>query len=164
MDHFIEIVYQASRALPAGWHCRIREHPSSRQSFDKKLRALQDERFVLWNYGTSKSQIEAAEAVVTLNSSVGLHGFLFDKPVIVLGQAYWSFEALTTRVKCLKFLCETFSCPTNLGYDDAARSDFMNYLVSKYLIRIPDGNMRKPFDLPPSELAKIAKHMQRADA
>ncbi len=164
MDHFIEVVYQASRALPAGWHLRIREHPSSRQSFGKKLRALQDERFVLWNQGTSKSQIENAEAVVTLNSSVGLHGFLFDKPVIVLGQAYWNFGALTTRVKCLEGLYETFSCPTNLDYDDAARSDFMNYLVSEYLIRIPDGNMRKPFDLPPSELAKVAKHLQRADA
>lgn len=114
---------------------------------------------MLWNQGTSKSQIEAAEAIVTLNSSVGLHGFLFDKPVIVLGQAYWSFEALTTPVKCVEALGETFSRPTKLDYDAAARSDFMNYLVSKYLIRIPDGNMRKPFDLPSSELAKIAKHL-----
>lgn len=159
MDHFIEVVYQASRALPAGWHLRIREHPSSRRSFGKKLRALQDERFMLWNQGTSKSQIEAAEAVVTLNSSVGLHGFLFDKPVIVLGQAYWSFEALTTPVKCVEALGETFSRPTKLDYDDAARSDFMNYLVSEYLIHLPAEGMGKPFDLPSSELVKIAKYL-----
>ena len=163
MDRFIEVVYRASRALPAGWHLRIREHPSSRRSFGKKLRALQDERFVLWNQGDSKSQIETAEAIVTLNSSVGLHGFLFDKPVIVLGQAYWSFGALTTRVKCAEALCETFFCPTNLDYDDAVRSDFMNYLTQEYLIRIPDGDMRKPFDLASEELAKVAKHLQKTD-
>ena len=39
-------------------------------------------------------------------------GNLFDKSVIVLGQAYWSFEGLTTQVKCVEALGETFSRPT----------------------------------------------------
>ena len=85
---------------------------------------------MLWNQGTSKSQIEAAESVVTLNSSVGLHGFLFNKPVIALGQVYWNFEALTTQVNDVRrhFVKHSLN-QTKMEYDNAARSDFMSHLV-----------------------------------
>lgn len=93
------------------------------------------------------SRAESVEAVVMLNSSVGLHAFLFDKPVIVLGQAYWSFKTLPTQVKCAEALYETFSRPTKLDCNETAHSDFMNYLVSEYLFGFPDGDMGKHFQI-----------------
>lgn len=130
----IEKLHKAAEALPEGWHLRIKEHPSSQQrdSHQVWLQSLESARFVLDNHTNTLELIEHAHAVLTINSSVGLQAFFFDKPVLVLGQASYGLPELATIIESQQQLEQHLSNPSNLTINLAARNAYMNYLASEY--------------------------------
>ena len=128
----IDALAQAADALPEGWHVRIKEHPSAKQAFGDRLKALRGDKFRVDNATNTMQQVAHARAVLNVNSSVGLQAFYFDKPVIVLGHAFYAFDGLATKVSSQAELGEVFSDPERLAFDGQARDAFMNYLDSAY--------------------------------
>ncbi|WP_132952271.1 capsular biosynthesis protein [Rhodovulum bhavnagarense] len=134
-------------ALPEGWHIRVKEHPSARTSLaDPLARAVEASggRIVVDNATDSFAQLAASAGVITINSSMGLQAFFHDKPVIVLGQAFFGLPGLVTPATTETALGRALADPASLSFDPGLRAAFMNYLDRVYYPRIgetPDGRV-----------------------
>ena len=133
IEGFIAALTEAVQYLPEGWHLRLKEHPSARVSLHAKLeKILATGRVVLDNERDSFAQLAASRGVVTLNSSMGLQAFFFDKPVIVAGQAFFAQPGLVECCPDGPSLREAFDMVETLSFDAAFRSIFMNWLCREY--------------------------------
>ncbi|MEM1362845.1 MAG: capsular biosynthesis protein [Pseudomonadota bacterium] len=123
--------------LPRGWHLRIKEHPSARQSFGARLAAeaaCSGGRLIVDNTTDSFDQLAASRAVLTINSSMGLQALFWDKPVLVLGQAFFAIPGITTLVPSEAALSGALSAPESLTFDQGLRDAFMSYLDQVYYL------------------------------
>lgn len=131
LDHMIAALGRAAQSLPPGWHLRVKEHPSARQPLGEALAAAGD-RVIVDNQTDTFAQVRAAQAVLTLNSSVGLQAFFYDKPVLVLGQALFGIPGLVTLAASEDAMTEAFQDPETLRFDQRLRDAFMTYLDQHY--------------------------------
>jgi capsular polysaccharide export protein len=135
VEGMLAALAEASENLPEGWHIRIKEHPSARASLAGPLQAAVRRaggRLVVDNQTDTFEQVKASGGVITINSSVGLQAFFHDKPVIVLGEAFFAIEGLVHVADSPERLAELLSAPEKLGFDAALRAGFMNYLDQVY--------------------------------
>ncbi|WP_170005767.1 capsular polysaccharide export protein, LipB/KpsS family [Marinobacter guineae] len=132
IDDLIEHLEKAADCLPEGWHLRVKEHPSARVSFTERLSEATKHRIILDNETDTFEQVAASRAVLTVNSSVGLESFFFEKPVLVLGHAFYAFDQIATKVHSSKQLSEYLAAPEELSFDPVARDAFMSYLVEQH--------------------------------
>jgi capsular polysaccharide export protein len=136
MAGFLRALGTAARHLPPGWHLRLKEHPSARQPLAPLIAPLlASGRVVLDNDTDSFAQLTASRGVVTLNSSMGLQAFFHDKPVVVLGRAFWSLPGVALHTANQTALNAAFADPDALTFDPAARARFMNWLDQCYYPR-----------------------------
>jgi hypothetical protein len=95
------LVEQVADALPAGYDLVLKEHPMSvgRNSIAllRRLRRRPNVR-LLPPDASSHDLIREAEAVVVISSTVGLEALLYDKPVLTLGQPFYSGFGVTLDV------------------------------------------------------------------
>jgi hypothetical protein len=95
------LVEQVADALPAGYDLVLKEHPMSvgRNSVTllRRLRARPNVRLVepLVN---SHDLIRRSTAVAVISSTVGLEALLYEKPVLTLGQPFYSGYGVTLDV------------------------------------------------------------------
>lgn len=128
---FITALTEAVPQLPQGWHLRLKEHPSAKQSLaDMLAPLLATGRAVLDNSTDSFAQLAASQGVVTLNSSMGLQAFFHDKPVITLGRAFFAMPGLVTP--CTDQATTNAAFATPQPYDPALRDGFMTWLDGYY--------------------------------
>jgi len=76
----------------------VKLHPADRHrtDYDPVIRRFPE---VVWlDGGDLRRILPAASAVVTVNSTVGVEALLFDRPVVVLGNAAYGFDGLVQRV------------------------------------------------------------------
>lgn len=133
VENFIDTLSEGSKALPDGWHLRIKEHPSAKVSFAKKLSELTSEKFQIDNETNTFEQVAASHAVATVNSSVGLQSFFFDKPVLVFGQAFYAFDGAATQVGSMDELKKYLETPEEMTFNVQTRNLLMTYLDQCYL-------------------------------
>ncbi|MEO6300533.1 MAG: capsular biosynthesis protein, partial [Paracoccaceae bacterium] len=137
MAGFLAALGQAAMHLPDGWHLRVKEHPSARESLADALAGLVAlGRVVVDNSSDSFAQLAASRGVVTLNSSIGLQAFFHDKPVVVLGEAFFKQAGLVVSVGDQAGLNAAFVGAAGLAFDPAGRARFMNWLDQVYYPRI----------------------------
>ena len=132
VDVFVSSLASAASSLPDGWHLRLKEHPSTPVSFVEAIRSAGTSRICLDNDTDTFAQVAASRGVVTVNSSVGIQAFYFDKPVVVCGQSFWAIPGIATPAPDLDSLKDVFARVEALGFDADARDAFMNYLSSVY--------------------------------
>ncbi|WP_193140420.1 capsular biosynthesis protein [Meridianimarinicoccus sp. MJW13] len=153
LEHFIELLTEAAADLPEGWHLRFKEHPSSKIPLGAALeraKAAQPDRVVIDNQTDTFFQVDRSQAVITLNSSVGLQALYFEKPVIVLGEAFFRIPGIVTPVDNAAALGRVFAKAGSLDYDAGLRNAFMNYLGQVYYPEVetgPDGHPKFKPDL-----------------
>ncbi|MDP2739364.1 MAG: capsular biosynthesis protein [Pseudorhodobacter sp.] len=159
MAGYLAAIGTAAQALPPGWHLRLKEHPSARQSLRPLIAPLlASGRVVLDNASDSFAQLAASRGVVTLNSSMGLQAFFHDRPVIVLGRAFFALPGLVTVADSQPALNAAFANPQSLTFDPALRAAFMSWLDQVYYPRFAAG--------PPAtfDLAAFAASLAQARA
>jgi hypothetical protein len=87
------LVERVADALPAGYDLVLKEHPMSvgRNSI-RLLRRLRERRNVrlVQPHASSHELIRRSQAVAVISSTVGLEALLYEKPVLTLGQPYYS--------------------------------------------------------------------------
>jgi capsular polysaccharide export protein len=140
MAGFLAALGEAATHLPEGWHLRLKEHPSAKTPLTAALAPLlASGRVVLDNATDSFAQLAGSRAVVTLNSSMGLQAFFFDKPVVTLGRAFFARAGLVTPAADQPALNTLFAAPDALTFDPSDRARFMNWLDQAYYPRFePD--------------------------
>ena len=133
MEGFLAALTEAVAHLPEGWHLRVKEHPSSRVALGPMLAPLvATGRAVVDNDTDSFAQLAASRGVVTLNSSMGLQAFFHDKPVVVLGRAFFARAGLVNPAPDQGALNRLFADPAALSFDPADRAAFMTWLDRVY--------------------------------
>lgn len=128
IPHLLDSLDKASRRLPTDFHLRIKEHPSSPVSFSHRIESYDNPKLVLDNEHDVYDQVAHSQGVVTINSSVGLEAFLFEKPVVTIGRALYSFGDMTTRATDLDSLCEAMAEFPNLSFCQLERDRFVKFL------------------------------------
>ena len=137
MAGFLTALTEAATKLPPGWHLRIKEHPSARTAL-ALAPLIATGRIILDNATDSFAQLQASRGVVTLNSSMGLQAFFHDKPVVVLGRAFFARQGLVEVAGDQVQLNHLFGTAHNLSFDPLQRARFMTWLDRSYYPRLPD--------------------------
>ena len=139
IEGFLSALHPAARNLPEGWHLRLKEHPAARTPLAALIQPLlATGKVMLDNHSDSFAQLAASAGVVTLNSSMGLQAFFFDKPVITLGRAFFAYEPLVSPARNQSHLNQLFAKPGTLTFDPLHRARFMNWLDRVYYPRLSD--------------------------
>ena len=128
IPHLLDCLDKASRQLPADMQLRIKEHPSSPVSFERRIESYNNPKLVLDTQHDVYDLVANSEGVVTINSSVGLEAFLFEKTVVTIGRALYSFGEMTTRASDLDTLCDAMSDFPNLKWSRVERDRFIKFL------------------------------------
>jgi len=147
----IEATVTAAKALPDGWHLRLKEHPSSRIHLGDLIAQYANPRIVLDNATDTFTQVDASRAVITVNSSVGLEAMFFEKPVIALGECFWAIPGVATPCPTMEGLVNLLKDPAALSFELAAREAFLSFLTNVYYPRLPSDGQ----DMEPSEVEKV---------
>ena len=154
MAGFLAALTQAALHLPPGWHLRVKEHPSAKVAL-ALAPLVATGRVVVDNATDSFAQVQGSLGVVTLNSSMGLQAFFHDKPVVVLGRAFFAVPGLVTLAGDQPRLNAAFAAADSLTFDPALRARFMNWLDRVYYPR---------FTYPPgaADLPALAEKLRQA--
>jgi capsular polysaccharide export protein len=116
-------------------HLVFKEHPSSPACYpDLHRKVVREERVHFVNNHSTQALIENAESIVTINSSVGIESLLFDKPVIVLGCAFYNIHELAMHAGTRNELLQAMRSARNFTTDQQLRRNFIHYLQSDYLL------------------------------
>lgn len=95
------LVELVADALPQGYDIVLKEHPMSLgRSSIRLLRRLRERPNVrlVEPYTSSHELIARAAAIAVISSTVGIEALLYDKPVLTLGQPYFSGFGVTLDV------------------------------------------------------------------
>ena len=103
------LIEQVAGALPHGYDVVLKEHPMSigrnRLSLLRRLARIPNARIVE-PYTSSHDLIREAEAVVVISSTVGLEALLHGRPVLTLGQPFYSGYGVTLDVDSFREIRE----------------------------------------------------------
>jgi hypothetical protein len=101
------IVEQVADALPPGHDLVLKEHPMSvgRNSVRllRRLRTRPNVRLVR-PHTSSHELIKGAEAIAVISSTVGVEALLYEKPVLTIGQPFYSGYGVTVDVDSFREL------------------------------------------------------------
>jgi hypothetical protein len=103
------IIEQVAAALPHGVELVLKEHPMSvgRNSLAllRRLKRIPNARLVK-PHTSSHDLMRRAEAVVVISSTVGLEALLYGRPVLTLGQPFYSSYGVTIDVDSFREIRE----------------------------------------------------------
>lgn len=138
IESFTQAICEAADVLPAGWHIRLKEHPTAEVKLDESL-LKKSERVFLSNHLDTFEQVRNSALVMTVNSSVGLEAMFFDKPVVVCGDCFWAIDGISVQAPDRLALSKIISNPDAVQFDADNRRAFLNYLLSEYYPQV-DGS------------------------
>jgi hypothetical protein len=103
------LIEQVSAALPHGYDLVLKEHPMSvgRNTLGMLRRLTRiDNVKLLEPYASSHELIKNAEAVAVISSTVGLEALMYARPVLTLGQPFYSGYGITLDVDSFREIRE----------------------------------------------------------
>lgn len=109
----------------------IKEHPSDPRTYTELHDRHSRIKFVS---GDTESLIRNAQAVITLNSSVGIEAAMLEKKVIVLGNACYSIEGMMQMAQTAQELVAKINELSNWSVSLDITRAFFTYLNSDYLL------------------------------
>jgi len=137
MEMLFDLIERVSRSLRI--HFVFKEHPSSKKSYPKLHQKAEKNPFIHFaNGNTTQMLIESAQAVITVNSTVGIESLLFQKRVIVLGDAFYAIDGIAKEVKDEHTLIDVLATLSTWKINHDLIENFLKYLYYDYLI---EGNI-----------------------
>lgn len=105
-----------SRNLPAGYELVVKDHPQQMGALPKQTIDTLDQVATVVSVDMSAWEVaDHADAVVTLNNTVGYESIIQGKPVITMGNAFYNRSGYTHDVNNLDRLTETLETAVNSG-------------------------------------------------
>lgn len=125
----VSLAEQVADALPPGHDLVVKEHPLSigrnPLSLLRRLGRVPNVRLV-HPRESSHELIEQAEAVAVISSTVGLEALLYGKPVLTLGQPFYSGYGVTLDVDSFAELREAVPALLRFRPDEARTRRFLH--------------------------------------
>ncbi|PJI43063.1 MAG: nitrogen fixation protein FixF [Rhizobium sp.] len=162
MRHLYDEIYRLSEAEGQS-HFVIKEHPS----FPLSIRAevTPHPRIHFANHHDTQALIEGADAVITVNSTVGLESVLLEKKVITLGLAPYDIEGLVLKAANGAELLTAFRSLDSWSPDADLRERVIRYIQNVFLLQ---GELKNPDphlpDMIAARLAGTDRHGQAVAA
>ncbi len=162
MRHLYDEIYRLSEAEGQS-HFVIKEHPS----FPLSIRAevTPHPRIHFANHHDTQALIEGADAVITVNSTVGLESVLLEKKVITLGLAPYDIEGLVLKAANGAELLTAFRSLDSWSPDADLRERVIRYVQNVFLLQ---GELKNPDphlpDMIAARLAGTDRHGQAVAA
>lgn len=126
-------------------HVVFKPHPACEQDYSHLIEKI--------NSRKGKLHIETdiptpvlighADAVCTINSSVGMEAILMNKKLIVLGQAFYGIEGLTLKAKGQQGLENALRNVADWQPDQALRNAFLTHIRDEHIV---PGSWQNPDD------------------
>lgn len=110
----------------------IKEHPSDVIRHDNLHN--KDPRIIFTNQCSTQELIENADAVMTINSTVGIESLLLGKKVIVLGDACYDIPSIAYRVSDEASMAWALNHIDDCGFDEKKQRQFLQCLHDYYVI------------------------------
>ncbi len=132
MRALYQVLVDHIEALPEPYVILLKEHPSCPKQYDDLH--TKHPRLQFANDHNTQQLIENAALVMTINSSVGLEAMLLERPVVVLGQAFYSLPELCLSAQNPHDLCGIMAAPSQWQCSDATPR-YLSYLYNDYLVQ-----------------------------
>lgn len=116
----------------------IKEHPTSPWGWEALHERGEQLGVVFANGNSTQELIEKSEGVLTINSSVGIEALLFGKPLIVLGNAFYSLPGLAQHVANEGSLLSAVKALDDWQMDTDLRDRFIHFLATHYCVKKQD--------------------------
>ncbi|MCB5199099.1 nitrogen fixation protein FixF [Loktanella sp. TSTF-M6] len=154
MHQFYNVIRDAAERQPDRVFV-IKEHPSFPLSVQGDI--TPHPRVIFANTNVTRDLILAAQAVITLNSTVGLEAVLMDRPVIILADACYDIDGLVLRARNAQDLDHAIRRSTDWMPDAALRRQVLGWLWNHYLVHAR-------YDDLPSDLGyRLDRQLNRSD-
>ena len=113
----------------------IKEHPSCMSNYDKEHELAElNNRIFFANLNDTQELIHNSQAVITINSTVGMEALLLGKKVISLGQACYNLSEITQTASSVKELIQTIDSLSYWNVDEELRRKFLCFVYNEYSI------------------------------
>ena len=133
MQQFYEVLEQVvNRIKDKDLVLVVKEHPSDPRGF-KELHGRHP-RIYFSNESTEELIVDS-EAVITINSSVGLESLMLNKKVIVLGEACYKVPLMTQSASSAQELEAIINGINDWQCDSLALKGYLSYLSGEYLLK-----------------------------
>lgn len=109
----------------------IKEHPSDPRIYSD-LHELNSR--IVFSTDNTEALIRNAEAVITLNSSVGLESIMLEKRVVVLGNACFNVSGVTKQARSASELASILNGLSSWSPNERLQRAFITYLRNDYCI------------------------------
>ena len=134
-DFYIVLEHMLASLQDKSFKLVIKEHPSCPMNYrDLHLAAAENGRILFANVNETQELIENAQAVVTINSTVGLEALLLGKKVIVLGQACYALPQLVLSAQNEEELWEAMKNIMDWQPDNKLKTAFLSFVYHSYCI------------------------------
>ncbi|SEP64166.1 capsular polysaccharide export protein [Loktanella sp. DSM 29012] len=154
MHQFYNVIRDAAERQPDRVFV-IKEHPSFPLSVQGDI--TPHPRVIFANTNVTRDLILGAQAVITLNSTVGLEAVLMDRPVIILADACYDIDGLVLRARNAQDLDHAIKRTTDWMPDAALRRQVLGWLWNHYLVHAR-------YDDLPSDLGdRLDRQLNRSD-
>jgi capsular polysaccharide export protein len=147
MEDFVDIcltsIERYNRKCKKHLSVVIKEHPKDPQM--DLLRRTRKKHKNVKNYYLTKANtrklIEKCTAIITINSTIGIEGLLYYKPVITLGQAFYNIESIVHHCADPAKLDNVINIAINAPTDRKLTDSFLYNLKFDYQV---DGDLNNP--------------------
>ena len=141
MRQFFTVCESISNQLGDDISFVFKEHPACDEEYTD-LRRRQSAKLQFIDDVTTPELVHYSEAVITVNSTVGIEGLIAGKKIFVLGDALFGIEGITYPVKTEKALLDCLTNLQQLTINQPAVNSFLDYLKFDYAI--PQNAMQNP--------------------
>lgn len=120
----------------------VKEHPKDRCLIEvKKSIRKSDVAVIFLTQADTRKLIKESSLVITINSTVGIEGLLYYKPVITLGNAFYSIDGIAYQCDNSKNLDTVIEKALSAPVNQDLINKFLYYLKFDYQV---DGDLNHP--------------------
>ena len=134
MFDLVENFRIAIESLGAGApHIVFKPHPACDHNYDELIAKYQQHPTIHFSQDINTAVlIQHADAVATINSTVGIESLLLNKKLIVLGQAFYSYPEISLTAGNIKELSKAMAKVADWKPDHLVIQGLFNYLANTY--------------------------------
>ena len=132
MEKFVNVCYEAINKVAPDYQLVAKLHPADAEKVDyDHMPALFPNVIFLKNYPTDQL-IRNSQAVITINSTVGVESLIFHRPVLTLGDNFYNVPGVVEHVSSLDGLSDSIKRLITNKVDVEAIDQFLYYLYARF--------------------------------
>ncbi len=140
----VALIETLSHFIPVGYYLYVKEHPNNVGGMPLgalwRIKRIPNVRLLPVNTH-SHTLIEGADLIITVNSTVGWEGLIYQKPVISLGTAFYDIGGLTYNVRDFYELPQMMKKAMKESKPDKRKKEVLHRFVHAVLKNIQEGTV-----------------------